>query len=254
MGKAKRFNTYDETVKTARERAKAFGLQRQDLAGIGSSFRSSPLPPIITTKTSSSQGVISPGSEFADSLFRIFDDFSPATLNSKLAFSIDGVPDNTTVTWFAQGSSGIVALLDSGFTQIFTDNIKFSGGATGLELNSRVLKMNVAGDSFLGTPLAADIFSINLTGLLEFVVQLNPDRLVDVFLKRIQNVNDPIFDLDAVNLRTLNNAIQNAVNLVSGGEFVLASASIAEFSMILSPSDLIDPSESISETVTVVVT
>jgi len=50
MGKAKRFNPYDETVKASRERAKAFGEGRQKLAGITSPFRSSPLEPPITTK------------------------------------------------------------------------------------------------------------------------------------------------------------------------------------------------------------
>jgi len=48
MGKAKRFNTYDETVKSSRERSKGFGQARQSLSGIGSTFRSSPLPPIRT--------------------------------------------------------------------------------------------------------------------------------------------------------------------------------------------------------------
>jgi len=50
MGKAKRFNPYDETVKASRERAKAFGEGRQKLAGITSPFRSSPLQPPIVTK------------------------------------------------------------------------------------------------------------------------------------------------------------------------------------------------------------
>jgi len=50
MGKAKRFNTYDETVKAQREKTKGFGQERQNLAGIGSSFRSPPLQPPIATK------------------------------------------------------------------------------------------------------------------------------------------------------------------------------------------------------------
>ena len=48
MGKAKRFNLYDETIKSGRERVKAFGEARQKLS-IGSSFRSPPLSP--TTQT-----------------------------------------------------------------------------------------------------------------------------------------------------------------------------------------------------------
>jgi len=50
MGKAKRFNTYDESVKAQRERTKGFGQERQNLAGIGSTFRSPPLQPPIATK------------------------------------------------------------------------------------------------------------------------------------------------------------------------------------------------------------
>jgi len=50
MGKAKRFNSYDETVKAQREKVKGFGQERQNLAGIASSFRSPPLVPPITTK------------------------------------------------------------------------------------------------------------------------------------------------------------------------------------------------------------
>lgn len=49
MGKAKRFNLYDETVKTGRERVKQFGELRQKLS-VGSTFGSAPLQPPITTK------------------------------------------------------------------------------------------------------------------------------------------------------------------------------------------------------------
>lgn len=165
--------------------------------------------------------------EFADNLFRIFDDFDPT---SKLAFNVDGVFPATTVTWFVPNASGIVCLLDSGFTQLFEDNIKFIGAATGLELNNRVLRMNAAGDSFLGTLFAPDVFTINLTGTLEFLIQLNPDRFVDVFFKRIINVNDPINDLDAVNLRTLNAAIAGIGPFIN---VAMATVIISEFAQIL---------------------
>jgi len=122
MGKAKRFNTYDETVKSSRERSKGFGQERQNLSGIGSSFRSSPLPPIITTRTSSSQGV-SAQNEFRDDVFRIFDD---GDTSKKLAFQVSGVTTATVRTWTAQDANGTVCLLDSGLTQIFTDAIDMS--------------------------------------------------------------------------------------------------------------------------------
>jgi len=50
MGKAKRFNSYDETVNAQRAKVKGFGQERQNLAGIGSSFRSPALQPPIATK------------------------------------------------------------------------------------------------------------------------------------------------------------------------------------------------------------
>jgi len=55
MGKAKRFNEYDETVKSQRERAKTFGEGRQKLS-IGSSFRSSALQPPTTSKIGAGTG------------------------------------------------------------------------------------------------------------------------------------------------------------------------------------------------------
>jgi len=50
MGKAKRFNSYDETVNAQRAKVKGFGQERQNLAGIGSSFRSPALQPPISNK------------------------------------------------------------------------------------------------------------------------------------------------------------------------------------------------------------
>lgn len=186
------------------------------------------------------------GNEFADNLFRIFDDFDPT---SKLEFRVDGVPPATTVTWFVQGSSGTVALLDSGFVQIFTDNIQFAGLGT-LDMNGRLIILDADGDSKLGA-LIDDVFTLNLGGTLEFLIQLNPDRFVDVFFKRIQNVNDPVFDLDAVNLRTLNNAIQGLASLIGG--FALALENIFEFSVMPPPNVSIieNPPKTITETVTV---
>ena len=49
MGKAKRFNSYDSDVEDKRKIAQNYGLARQNLSGIGSSFRSSPLSPITST-------------------------------------------------------------------------------------------------------------------------------------------------------------------------------------------------------------
>jgi len=117
MGKAKRFNRYDETVKSARERSKSFGVERQNLSGIGSTFRSAPLPPIITTKSASSQGGISLGPEFPDNLFRIFDDIDNTR---KIAFQAGGIAASTTRTLTIQNADGVVALLDGSLTQIFS--------------------------------------------------------------------------------------------------------------------------------------
>ncbi len=153
MGKAKRFNTYDETVKASRENSKGFGQARQNLSGIGSTFRSSPLPPTITTKTNSSQGVATPN-EFRDDLFRIFDDIDPSR---KLAFQTGGIGAGIVRTWTAQNGSGTVALLDSGLNQVFS----------------------------------------------------NP---IDMNVNKIIELDDPINDLDAVNLRTLNRKIQELVS------------------------------------------
>ena len=50
MGKAKRFDPYDSLVKSVRERAKAFGLIRQNATGLSGSFREPALqPPVSTT-------------------------------------------------------------------------------------------------------------------------------------------------------------------------------------------------------------
>jgi len=116
MGKAKRFNTYDEIVKSSRERSKGFGQSRQNLSGVGSTFRASPLPPIITTRTSSSQGVSAPN-EFRDDLFRIFDDIDPSR---KLAFQTGGITTATTRTVTAQNADGTMMLIDGTGTQIVT--------------------------------------------------------------------------------------------------------------------------------------
>lgn len=50
MGKAKRYNPYDEAVRNQRARAKSFGETRQKFSGINSSFLNSPLQPPITNK------------------------------------------------------------------------------------------------------------------------------------------------------------------------------------------------------------
>jgi len=49
MGKAKRFNTYDSDVNDKRNIAQSYGQARQNLSGIGSSFRSSPLSPVTSS-------------------------------------------------------------------------------------------------------------------------------------------------------------------------------------------------------------
>ena len=57
MGKAKRFNSYDSAVEESRKIVQGFGQARQNLSGIGSSFRSSPLSqPIATTNASTASG------------------------------------------------------------------------------------------------------------------------------------------------------------------------------------------------------
>jgi len=55
MGKAKRFNPYDESVAEKRKLVQAYGRERQNLS-IGSSFRSSPLSPPIAVSTASTGG------------------------------------------------------------------------------------------------------------------------------------------------------------------------------------------------------
>ena len=49
MGKAKRFNSYDDDIREKRRMVQNYGLARQNLSGIGSSFRSSPLSPSGST-------------------------------------------------------------------------------------------------------------------------------------------------------------------------------------------------------------
>ena len=53
MGKAKRFNSYDDDIRDKRRIVQNYGLNRQNLSGIGSSFRSSPLSPSGSTVSSS---------------------------------------------------------------------------------------------------------------------------------------------------------------------------------------------------------
>jgi len=55
VGKAKRFNPYDESVAEKRKLVQSYGEARQKLS-IGSSFRSSPLEPPIATSTASTGG------------------------------------------------------------------------------------------------------------------------------------------------------------------------------------------------------
>ena len=58
--------------------------------------------------------------EFTDSLFRIEDNLDDTR---KLAFQTGGITTGNTRTWTAQNASGTVALLDSGNTQTFSDDI-----------------------------------------------------------------------------------------------------------------------------------
>ena len=55
MGKAKRFNTYDETQANRRKVVQSYGAQRQRLS-INSSFRGMPLEPPIATVLSTDEG------------------------------------------------------------------------------------------------------------------------------------------------------------------------------------------------------
>jgi len=146
------------------------------------------------------------GNEFPDNLFRIFDEFDPT---AKLSFNVDGVFTGTTVTWFVPNASGIVCLLDSGFTQLFEDGIEFIGASPGLDMNGRFITLDADADSQLGV-IFDDVYTLNLGGALEHLIQTSPPRM-DVFLKKIENVLDPVLDLDAVNFRTLNNKIQEVV-------------------------------------------
>ena len=57
MGKAKRFNVYDSDVADKRNIAQNYGQARQNLSGIGSSFRSSPLSPPTPTNTDNSSPI-----------------------------------------------------------------------------------------------------------------------------------------------------------------------------------------------------
>jgi hypothetical protein len=49
MGKAKRFNSYDDDVAAKRSLVQSYGQARQNLSGIGSSFRSSPMSPVTSS-------------------------------------------------------------------------------------------------------------------------------------------------------------------------------------------------------------
>jgi len=51
MGKAKRFNAYDDAVAEKRKLTQAYGQQRQDISGISSTFRSSPVSPPALSNT-----------------------------------------------------------------------------------------------------------------------------------------------------------------------------------------------------------
>lgn len=74
------------------------------------------------------------GDEFEDVVFRIIDDIDNTR---KLAFQAGGIAASTTRTWTAQDASGTVCLLDSGDTQIFSDDIRPStNGTLGLGTSS----------------------------------------------------------------------------------------------------------------------
>jgi len=163
--------------------------------------------------------------EFPDNLFRIFDEFDPT---AKLSFNVDGVFTGNTVTWFVPNASGIVCLLDSGFTQLFEDGIEFIGASPGLDMNGRLITLDVDGDSNLGV-IFTNTFTMNLGGSLEYLVQTSPPR-VDVFFKKVENVLDPILDLDAVNFRTLNNKIAEVVAIFHNT--IMLTEGIFEFSQI----------------------
>lgn len=209
MSKASRRRTItDEIIDLRKEKKKQFGALRQSITGISAG----------ATGAIGSSGGSTAGSqqaagvninEFPDSVFRIFDD-SNAAIDSKLEFNVNGVPDNTTVTWFVSGESGILCFVDSGVTQLFSNNIKFIVGSTALEMNDRPIILDADSNAIIGSVFEGRLFFVNLSGSTQFTIQTSPPK-VDVRNKKIENVLDPVLDLDAVNLRTLNQRLQEIV-------------------------------------------
>lgn len=114
------------------------------------------------------------GNEFQDNLFRIFDDIDNTR---KLAFQTGGIAASTTRTWTAQNASGTVALLDSGLTQVFSDNIDMNSNTISevglLSFNPTTFNFSIndvgGGSIDLNLPAARN-FRVILAGTQRFTV------------------------------------------------------------------------------------
>lgn len=85
------------------------------------------------------------GNEFADNLFRIFDNIDNTR---KLAFEVGGIAASTTQTLTVQNASGTLPLLDGGAgTQIFSNAIAMNSATLDMDGNDFILDAD--GDTFL---------------------------------------------------------------------------------------------------------
>ncbi len=72
--------------------------------------------------------------EVVDNVFRIIDDIDSTR---KLAFQVGGIAGSTTRTWTAQDIDGVVAMLNGGADQVFSNNIRLA--SANLELNGNFI-------------------------------------------------------------------------------------------------------------------
>ena len=121
MGKAKRFNSYDNEIQNARRQAELYGQARQNLS-IGSSFRNSPLSPVTTSTNPATDSGDNLGNHIATQAL----DMSNNQINDVSAIFLNTVNENDNDLLIDGTTAGLLYKVTSA-----TDYHLFRVGGTG---------------------------------------------------------------------------------------------------------------------------
>jgi len=166
----------------------------------------------------SNSDTVTVGNEFADNLFRIFDDIDGTR---KLAFQVGGIAAGTTRTLTVQNASGTIPLLDgSAGAQVFSNVIQMNAI---FDLDGNDLVLDVDADSKFVTSVD-DVLTLNLLGSAQFI--WNTTRFdisaKDMQLSEIANPGAPGATAGRIFLDSVDNTLKvrkssGTVSLEGGG-------------------------------------